>query len=77
MTPTPGPPYRTDGVPHGAVVTADGRRLCVPNAIGRSIAGFDVHADGALTPLPGSPYAAPAATLLGQVALTAAASAAS
>ncbi|MEV4152859.1 beta-propeller fold lactonase family protein [Nocardia salmonicida] len=69
VTPTPGSPYPTHGVPHGAVVTTDGTRLYVPNAMGQSIAGFDVHEDGRLTELPGSPYAAPAATLPGQVAL--------
>ncbi|PWV68990.1 lactonase family protein [Nocardia neocaledoniensis] len=69
LTPTPGSPYPTHGVPHGAVTTADGARLYVPNAMGQSIAGFAVGADGRLTELPGSPYAAPAATLPGQVTL--------
>ncbi|MEV6062808.1 beta-propeller fold lactonase family protein [Nocardia asteroides] len=69
LTPTPGSPYPTHGVPHGAVVTADSGRLYVPNAMGQSIAGFQVGADGRLVELPGSPYAAPAATLPGQVAL--------
>ncbi|KAF0846653.1 6-phosphogluconolactonase (cycloisomerase 2 family) [Nocardia caishijiensis] len=69
LSPTPGSPYPTHGVPHGAVVTADNTRLYVPNAMGQSIAGFDLHSDGRLVELPGSPYAAPAATLPGQVAL--------
>lgn len=69
LTPTPGSPYPTGGVPHGAVATADGNRLYVPNAMGSSIAGFAVGSDGALTPLPGSPYPAPAGTMPGQVAL--------
>ncbi|MCX4095550.1 lactonase family protein [Nocardia sp. alder85J] len=56
-------------MPHGAVVTADGRHLYVPDAIGQSAAGFEVHSDGALAPLPGSPYLAPAATLPGRIAL--------
>ncbi|MEV6218086.1 beta-propeller fold lactonase family protein [Nocardia sp. NPDC051833] len=69
LTPTPGSPYPTHGVPHGAVPTADGERLYVPNAMGQSIAGFTVHDDGRLTELPGSPYAGPGGTLPGQVAL--------
>ncbi|MET9216164.1 MULTISPECIES: lactonase family protein [unclassified Nocardia] len=69
LTPTPGSPYPTHGVPHGAVPTADGTRLYVPNAMGTSIAGFDVHDDGRLTELLGSPYAGPGGTLPGQVAL--------
>ncbi|MGW5375783.1 lactonase family protein [Nocardia sp. NPDC003999] len=69
LTPTPGSPYPTGGVPHGAVASADGSRMYVPNAVGSSIAGFAVGADGALTPLPGSPYPAPAGTMPGQVAL--------
>ncbi|MFF0527874.1 lactonase family protein [Nocardia amikacinitolerans] len=69
LVPTPGSPYPTGGVPHGAVASADGTRLYVPNAVGASIAGFAVHPDGALTPLPGSPYPAPTGTMPGQVAL--------
>ncbi|WP_306361810.1 beta-propeller fold lactonase family protein [Nocardia sp. CC227C] len=69
LTPTPGSPYPTHGVPHGAVVSADNTRLYVPNAMGQSIAGFALHPDGRLVELPGSPYAAPPATLPGQAAL--------
>lgn len=69
LTPTPGSPYPTGGVPHGAVTTADDTRLYVPNAVGQSIAGFEIDGDGSLTPLPGSPYEGPTGTLPGQVAL--------
>ena len=71
LTRLPGSPFVTGGIPHGAIVTPDGRRLYVPNAIGvgTSIAGFDVHADGRLTPLPHSPYPTPLGSLPGSLAL--------
>ncbi|MFT4199214.1 lactonase family protein [Gordonia sp. (in: high G+C Gram-positive bacteria)] len=69
LTPTPGSPYATGGVPHGIITSPDGKRLYVPNAIGTSIAAYRIHGDGRLTPLPGSPYPGPMGTLPGQVAL--------
>lgn len=69
---TPGSPYLTGGLPHGAIATPDGTRLYVPNAIGpviTSIAGFHINADGGLTPLPNSPYLLPIGALPGSLAL--------
>ncbi|MEE3850192.1 hypothetical protein VZC37_07590 [Gordonia sp. LSe1-13] len=71
LTRTAGSPYPTGGIPHGAIVTPDGQRLYVPNAIGvgTSVAGFRIHRDGRLSPLPHSPYPMPLGSLPGQIAL--------
>ncbi|QKT06639.1 beta-propeller fold lactonase family protein [Gordonia sp. X0973] len=69
LTPTPGSPYPTGGVPHGVITSPDGKRLYVPNAVGTSIAAYRIHPDGRLTRIAGSPYPGPAGTLCGQVAL--------
>jgi hypothetical protein len=62
LTAVSGSPFATGGACCGAdavVVTPDGRHLYVTNFSGSgSVSGFSVGASGALTPLPGSPWAA-------------------
>ena len=57
-------------MPHGAEITGDGRRLYIPEVAGGRVSGFSIGADGALTPLPGSPYSVPPGTGPGRVLLS-------
>lgn len=66
LTPLAGSPFTTGTYPISVVVEASGRYAYVannsPGAATGTISGFAIDADtGALTPLPGSPYAAPRA----------------
>ncbi|GHB73426.1 hypothetical protein GCM10010377_74830 [Streptomyces viridiviolaceus] len=70
LTPTPGSPYATGGLPHGIAVTPDSKRLYFPEAGNGKINGFQIAADGELTPLANLPVAAPANTMPGLVLLS-------
>lgn len=64
-----GSPFPATGLtPHGIGLSPDGRFLYTPNALTNDISGFAVEPDGALRPLPGSPFpGGPVGTLPGQV----------
>lgn len=64
-----GSPFPAAGAtPHGIGLSPDGRFLYTPNALTNDISGFAVEPDGALRPLPGSPFrGGPVGTMPGQV----------
>jgi DNA-binding beta-propeller fold protein YncE len=62
LSPVPNSPFAVEGFPVGAATTPDGRRLYIASggspvdpAEAVLTHGFDVGADGSLTPVPGSP----------------------
>ncbi|MFC9471872.1 lactonase family protein [Nocardia sp. NPDC056952] len=65
----PGSPFPATGLtPHGIGLSPDGRFLYTPNALTDDVTGFAVQPDGALRPLPGSPFpGGPVGTMPGQV----------
>jgi 6-phosphogluconolactonase len=66
LKPVPGSPFASGSIPHNFVFSADGKYLYSANTAGSDISGlttgggsisaFAVQQDGALVPLPGSPY---------------------
>jgi 6-phosphogluconolactonase (cycloisomerase 2 family) len=64
LHPLPGSPYPVAEFPEGSAITADGRHLYVTSPgpdrtnPGRSVSAFSIGADGALTPVAGSPFTA-------------------